>query len=119
MSIPDIPEIKQVLSALRIVQGDPHYDHAAVVQLPLMPAVDESGQPTTDISLFIQHSTNTAITFEGLLGRVSKELTAAQHPGHREFSLFVLSFYARSPAGATGSVEAIRIIYWNQYAMRT
>lgn len=106
MPIPDLPDFQEVLSRIRLspVQAS---DQNASVQIPFLPAVDESGPVGQEASLWIHYPTGTKVTFERLLERVNNELNVARHPTtavlegvkvHDRFALFVLALAALTPS---------------------
>src|SRR5712664_651686 len=105
MPIPDLPDFQEILSRIQLSPVEAS-DQAACVQIPFLPAVDESGPLSQEASLWLHYPTGTQVTFERLLERINKELSAARHPTtavlqgvrvHDRFALFILALAALTP----------------------
>lgn len=105
MPIPDLPDFQEILSRIQLSPVKAS-DQDASVQIPFLPAVDENGHLSQEASLWLHYPNGTKVTFERLLERINKELSATRHPttavlqGVRvndRFALFILALAALTP----------------------
>jgi hypothetical protein len=96
MTIPDVPELREVLSGMRLSPDQPTAQDAAV-QLPFLPARDETGY-INERQLWLHYLAETKIPFKRLIDRINKELHISQHPRHNDFALFALALAILIPS---------------------
>lgn len=106
MPIPSSQEFDAIVSAIRLSSSETQTPDTASTRLPALPARDEEGDMSRDLPLWLHYPTNTTISFERLLERISKELAAAQHPKERDFALFALAMSTLSRARRAARSDA-------------
>lgn len=106
MPIPDLPDFHEILSGIRLSPLKAS-DQDASIQIPFLPAVDENGPVGQEASLWLNYPNGTKVTFDRLVERINKELSAARHPTtailegvrvHDRFAIFVLALAALTPS---------------------
>jgi Apea-like HEPN len=90
MSLPDVPEIREILSQIQL-SARKASDQDTAIQIPSPPAVDETGQVNQNAPLWLHYPAETKLPFRRLVERISKDLEMAHHSGNTDFSLFVMS----------------------------
>lgn len=95
MSIPDIPEFRELLTGARLSLDRPIAQQAAV-RIPFLPAVDEGGY-VRERELWLHYPATTKISFKRLRDRINQELQSSRHPKHDDFALFALALAALAP----------------------
>lgn len=105
MPIPDLPDFQEILSRIRL-SPEGASDQDACVQIRFLPAVYENGPVIQEPTIWLHYPTGTKLTFERLLERINKELSAARHPTaavlegvrvHDRFAIFMLALTALKP----------------------
>lgn len=106
MPIPDLPDFHEILSRIRLSPTKAS-DQEASIQIPFMPAVDVSGPVSQEAPLWLHYPKATKVTFERLIQRVNKELSASRHATtavlqstvvQDRFAIFVLALAALTPS---------------------
>ena len=96
MPIPDLPDFREILSGIRLSPMKAS-DQDASVEIPFLPAVDETGPVIQDAPLWLHYPNGTKLPFKRLVDRINKELHASQHPRHNDFALYVLALATLMP----------------------
>jgi hypothetical protein len=97
MAIPDVPEIRELLAGIKL-SPDKASAPLLAVQIPYLPAVDETGY-VREHQLWLHYPSGTKLPFNRLLDRINKELHHGRHPKHDDFALFALALAALAPQG--------------------
>lgn len=98
MAIPDLPELSEFLSRVRLSPDRPS-NRSAGAQLPFVPAVDETGDVLQDSFLWLHYPVDTKVSFESFLERINKELKAVGHSRYDGFALFALAMRSAHALG--------------------
>jgi hypothetical protein len=96
MTIPDVPDLGELMLGIRLCPNKPPAQNAAV-QIPFFPARDEAGRISQEPPLWLYYPADTRVTLKRLVERINKELSVVQHARRDEFALFVLAIAALSP----------------------
>jgi hypothetical protein len=106
MPIPDLPDFHEILSGIRLSPTKAPGQEASI-QIPFMPAVDVSGPVSQEAPLWLHYPSGTTVTFERLVQRINKELSASRHATtavlqgkavHDRFAIFALALAALTPS---------------------
>lgn len=89
MALPDIPEIQEILSQIKLSVKKPS-DQDTAIEIPCPPSVDETGQVTQPAPLWLHYPAATKMPFRSLLEKISRNLEIAGHSGSNDFALFVI-----------------------------
>lgn len=95
MAIPDVPELRELLTGIRLSLDGPTAQQAAA-RIPFLPAVDESGY-VRERELWLHYPATTKVPFKRVRDRVNQELQSSGHPKHDDFALFALALAALAP----------------------
>ena len=109
MAIPGVPEIRELLTGMKL-SPDKASEQQMAVQIPFLPAVDETGY-VNERELWLHYTAGTKLPFDRLLDRINKELhTVARHPKHDDFALFALALAALAPPAQGDMVSRLNKI---------
>ncbi len=106
MAIPDVPDLREILSGMRLSLNKPSAQYAAA-QIRFLPATDEAGRISQEAPLWLHYPVNTKVTFRGLVERINRELNAGRHPRHDDFALFVLAIAMLMPPNYGNAVSRV------------
>lgn len=95
MAIPDVPELRELLTGVRLSLDRPTAQQAAA-RIPFLPVVDEAGF-VKERELWLHHPATTKVPFKRLCDRINQELHSSRHPKHDDFALFTLALAALAP----------------------
>ena len=118
MPIPDLPDFHEILSETSLSPTKAPDQHASI-QIPFIPAVDLNGPVRQEPPLWLRYPNGTKITFERLLQRINKELSAARHsttvvlqgtPVHDRFAIFTLALATLMPSQQGSIIERLNRI---------
>jgi hypothetical protein len=89
MAIPDVRELREFLTGVRL-SLDGSTAQRAAVRIPFLPAVDESGH-VKERELWLHYPATTKVPFKRIRIRMNQELQSSHHPKHDDFALFALA----------------------------
>jgi hypothetical protein len=95
MAIPDVPELRDFLTGVRLSPDRPA-DGQPAARIPFLPAVDEAGY-VRERELWLYYPATTKISFTRVRDRINQELQSSRHPKDDNFALFALGLAALAP----------------------
>lgn len=108
MAIPDVPELRELMTGVRLSLDGPTAQQVAA-RIPFLPAVDEAGY-VRERQLWLHYPAATKVPFQRVRDRINQELQSSRHPKHDDFALFALALAALAPPDQGDMVSRVNKI---------